>query len=759
MTTFYPQEPTKWTTALEEIYAKQSDRLKRHKEQLRQRDQQMVKKAENESLAKTFGALAQFSSTVGAAVQAGKKRHETWKEKYKLGLSTSKEWLHNQETIDKIRKLRYKEEKEKVSHQPEIDKLVSILRKDGENSAAFDLLNVSGRRLAAQNELLAQNAAAGHTVASMRDFYEDNGLHDKVKEVDTNSSNPDYMKGMLFEYQRDRLAHLNLNDDAIAGILGGELKRQRDTAGGTVKAKANAAVSDKDDIRILTQIETANSVGTFEESVWSVRKSLIKEGKFQEYTDADGKVVTVNQQVDKYLFETLNDLSHDGLINTSQLQPYIDSGFKHPAGKNGESTPGEILFTKEQVNRLIKSTQFGEGRYVSIRTQLDTEKLAEIQARRSQGIETEEDSEALDRIDQRGLVSDKSVQDVRDIDVADNTPESYQIAKEENISYYTGSKQSHRLKDKENFKYIQNDGVRNELGKLVEKDEQYYRSVELPTTHKGFVDAAEEDLKISPSQKGKLDKGVVSTSGTFKDLSSKVALKRQELHTELRKDYPDNPVRAKEEAEKAFETWKVENGYYETDRNNNPKAGILSADISGRYRIFEDTRAAKLERSGISTKRNKDLWFNRKKKALNESGGNIKKALDTANSFTDPPDLLSVFQGKPDEKGVIKPYYSVELIVKARALRIQPSELVRRQIIALQNNGEQSDKDFVKKHGLDKYLKVLEDDPAIKMEQALENLAKDNLLFIWKNGIETMTGKQITRFIDELSGIKLDDPK
>ena len=82
MTKYYPQAPTDWTTALEKIYAKQSEQLRRHHDQLRQRDQQMVRKAQNESLANTFSALAQFSSTVGAAVQAGKKRHETWKEKY-----------------------------------------------------------------------------------------------------------------------------------------------------------------------------------------------------------------------------------------------------------------------------------------------------------------------------------------------------------------------------------------------------------------------------------------------------------------------------------------------------------------------------------------------------------------------------------------------------------------------------------------------------------------------------------------------------
>ena len=420
MTKYYPQAPTDWTTALEKIYAKQSEQLRRHHDQLRQRDQQMVTKAQNENITQLFGSLAQFSSSVSQAVKASKAKKETWKEEYKVGLNTSKDWLQNRDAIDRIRELQYKKKKGELTSQPEIDELSTLLYKAEKDPAAFALLNVSGRRLASQNELLAQNAAAGHSEATMRKYFEDNNLEDRLEELEANKDNEDYIAGMFYGYQRERLSHLNLNDDAIAGILGGELRRQRDTVRGTTKAKAMSAVSDKDDLRILTQLKTANLVGTFEESVWSIRDSLIKEGRFQEYTDTDGKVVTVNQQVDRYLFETLNDLSNDGLVNVSQLQPYLQSGFKHPAGKGGESTPGEILFTKEQVNRLIKSAQFGESRYVSIQTQLDTNSLQQIKTRRAQGIINAEDNDLLDKISHRGLVSDESIEGVREVKPQDS---------------------------------------------------------------------------------------------------------------------------------------------------------------------------------------------------------------------------------------------------------------------------------------------------------------------------------------------------
>ena len=42
-------------------------------------------------------------------------------------------------------------------------------------------------------------------------------------------------------------------------------------------------------------------------------------------------------------------------------------------------------------------------------------------------------------------------------------------------------------------------------------------------------------------------------------------------------------------------------------------------------------------------------------------------------------------------------------------------------------------------------------------EKALENYSKSGLLFIWKDGIQNMSGNQIQRLVDELSDFKLVD--
>ena len=84
---------------------------------------------------------------------------------------------------------------------------------------------------------------------------------------------------------------------------------------------------------------------------------------------------------------------------------------------------------------------------------------------------------------------------------------------------------------------------------------------------------------------------------------------------------------------------------------------------------------------------------------------------------------------------------------------MQPAQLLLRQIQALKNSKDFKDQDFYKRHNLAAYEEVLKNDPAIKIEEALVNMTDNKgkkLLFLWQNGVETMTANQITRLIDEL---------
>ena len=367
---------------------------------------------------------------------------------------------------------------------------------------------------------------------------------------------------------------------------------------------------------------------------------------------------------------------------------------------------------------------------------------------------------ALRSMANAGLKETKQYKELEDTDVTFQRPEAVADIRQANHGYLAGSLQHHRLKDKKNFETIKSGSVKGELNALVLADEQYYRDVSLPTTHKGHVDAAEERLKSSPSQKKRISGlAQVIDDPEFDKLSNEVALKRQEFHIIARAENPDNNVRASAQAEDAFAKWEIANGINEVDTGDNDNAGILSATPEGIYRISKEKRAALYESSARGTLSNSRQWGQDMSTAYIQSGGNKEAALNTANSFTSHGDIQAavIENAVVDDRNNFKPYYSPEIIFKARALRIQPAQLLLKQIQALNKSSNYNDKQFYKRYNLKQYEEILKKDPGIKIEEALVNMADDKgekLLFLWRNGVENMTANQITRLIDSLSGFK-----
>ena len=367
---------------------------------------------------------------------------------------------------------------------------------------------------------------------------------------------------------------------------------------------------------------------------------------------------------------------------------------------------------------------------------------------------------ALRSMANAGLKDTKRYKELEDTDVTFQRPEAVADIRQANHGYLAGSLQHHRLKDKKNFETIKSGSVKGELNALVLADEQYYRDVSLPTTHKGHVDAAEERLKSSPSQKKRISGlAQVIDDPEFDKLSNEVALKRQEFHIIARAENPDNNVRASAQAEDAFAKWEIANGINEVDTGDNDNAGILSATPEGIYRISKEKRAALYESSARGTLSNSRQWGQDMSTAYIQSGGNKEAALNTANSFTSHGDIQAavIENAVVDDRNNFKPYYSPEIIFKARALRIQPAQLLLKQIQALNKSSNYNDRQFYKRYNLKQYEEILKKDPGIKIEEALVNMADDKgekLLFLWRNGVENMTANQITRLIDSLSGFK-----
>ena len=445
----------KWHEPLADYYSKHAQDLERNlADASNQRNQKAAIKAAESfvptatKIGNTFTALVNAKNAID---NANKAKDAKDKKKYWASLNNEPWWIANNADLLKHKEYQYrikKGEKFEGSAQQEIDRLAEQFKIENLPEVAQEILNASGRRLADQNELLARNAIAGASRASMLVDPDWEGADAWTAAGD----NTDKKDSIFKKYQLDKIEHLNLNDDAIAAVLGQELIRQSQTVRGTSKAAAVQAVSTADHRRIHTQLITANSVGSLEQGVWSARDDLIKSGNFKK-----NEYQTVNQQVDEYLYQTLDKLAADGFITESQLQPYIDSGFAHPAGLDGVSTPGKLLFNKDQVNGLVASARLGSGRHVAVKLSIAKNQLGGLKDEALRGGDVEA---RLQDIEHQFPELKEQIDDVRNTNVKDNTPEAYAVEKEDwEIELENGN----IVASKEAAKLIKNKKLRDEV--------------------------------------------------------------------------------------------------------------------------------------------------------------------------------------------------------------------------------------------------------------------------------------------------------
>ena len=415
------QAPTDFHSKLWENAADERRKGKEHEARMITNDARTQKIIENESLAKLLKAVETTSTSIkkfNYTREKAKAKEEIdfrAKEEHKHYLSPW--WQENKTEVGELRRVEYLQEKDGVlqsDDQKIFDRLSAKFYDKELPAGAEELLNASGRRLIFQNELIARNSVVGLDKTRMIDDPNFN-LEEWVKR----ENDVDGQTAMFREWQISKLAHLNLSDKALFGVLGGELKRQASTVRTGLKANTIRAVTDANDIRWNTVIQEGLKTGSFQDVMLDWREDLIKSGQYKPILDTDGTTVlqTIDQQADAFIMETLEDLAIDGYLQTTQLEPYINKDIVHPAGK----TPGTTFISKEQINSLITRTDAGGVRHLGVQTQHDYTDLARARQIELAGGDA---SRLLDKIENRGLVKKEEINKVRNVQVAENTTEA-----------------------------------------------------------------------------------------------------------------------------------------------------------------------------------------------------------------------------------------------------------------------------------------------------------------------------------------------
>ena len=738
-----PQKVTDWVTPLEKVYARQSQQLDRYHNQLRERDRQ--EQAATINLPEIASQLASFSKTIGQVMEA----RETNQQK-----KTDFDW--NQfSNPDQIR----------------LEKLIkegSVI--DDHNEFMKTIANDTTLSSSAKLSLQSKSGAYFHRLRKTIGFQKiNNAYYDLNKEINTEGSkhalayarvkhDPKQAQKYIDDYIGNELTALGFDKDAIFHYFGSAIADRS-------RSKAHLDSINETKIRLAEHTATLGSnintqnelINTDPHGVARLLQSTIFENT--------NKALGIDQTQAKHNVS----VQIERLLDTGEIQyeSVIANNYglvEHPSGditvteSNQDQYPGfkigaklgkgELLFGIEDQKQWLAASNRYKKRIIAENTANVINQGISIEASIAKGdrsIEelTELKNNGLDLIERTLGKEHKSYKSLNNLDVTLQKPESYAAIKEEWQPYYNGNKKGQRLQNEATIKEIQNVKVRNELLDLIKEDKAIRSSIGYPATFKVNNDLTGEKI-INANETLNEESHLTGAVG---HMQIEITQKRDWFLADALDRFPDDPQTAFGQADEAWEKWLTKEGFYVTA--DKPGAGRFSPETTGEYKNYKMWRSADLESRGIGDQKNLIKWGSKVSKAklqsylTKEEGENeTERVLNTVNSVTDPEDLIGVWVTG-------NPVYSPEIIIKARLLRTQPSNLVKKQLQALIKSPDKRHQLLVKRFGLVEKLKNLKT-PDIDLEEKIIELGNRDLISIVKNGINYASPKQLKRILDEL---------
>ena len=746
MTKFYATEPTDWVTALDKIYAKQSEQLKRWHDQQRTRDQQMVTKAQNENIANLFGSVAQFSSTVNQAVQKSQARQEKKDAKYQDDIYTMLSM--NPDLKEKIIKFtrEYDGESDEIfkSHRFLTDLERSVGDKNKEALQA--LLKRDPRRMIILQETLARDFT-NQLPKLTSDYIANHPLTDANGNKLTNAE----ITKLENDFKSKELQRFGISEKLAAKIVVGEVNRQTETKKGVRTAKINSNFHTQLRASAKAIFRTASGSVDTKALPESIHKEIVlRSSNFKKLDDG----TTALQQATEEVVNDLIELADNGYIPMGALAGLADYKFEHSAGADGKASVIDAFFAKDgrHFNRLIRGVERGQSKFIATQTGIDQAALEEIEVRRSQGIIKAEDNDLLDKISHRGLVSDESIEGVREV-----KPQDSNFFVNES-KYFETTKIDGTFLTKSNIARakLNDSNIANEQEAIIKSQ----KSQQFPT----FEERIETNNKLiaEDSDDRTFDVKTDSYGGnTWKgQLSAEMAQAEDLLYMKYYNLNPNDPdIKTKVLID--MEQLKKKNGF--GIKVGDPGAGIWSKDKDGNYPNFVRAKIG-----AITIKENESTYesnFITSWNNLDDVPGETKvdTFLNTPGTVLPPKEVIDIITSE-------NPQFSPKFIYKVGRLPRKPKGKALVQMAkALIDSDKPEIQQLVKQSGLESKLKELttlkkgeEQTPLQKLIEAEEFLTEvvskiadpdvDNLKKrIDKVGWENLSPKEQLRFANGIN--------
>ena len=417
-----------YTEGLGKYYADEERKRREHYERLRQRDQRELEVAKLESPLGVIKDLAQLSSTIAkvvkqqeAAAQAKKAEDlDKWTNLLATHPGAAKDLADYKKSYDGKRSAFDADE-------PAWQKF----KRDQIAKGRIDFVRVA-ESVNAKQEVILMEAVAEEEGVRIRSpeafnkYLASKEISAKdLKKYNEAGEGSDYREQVKLNWRKRELEGLDLSDELISKVIIGDLKRKQSSERGTARALASAKYD---------QVRKAKTQAIFGQKANSLTASMLPQafkdatlarvGNFTDIKEGDKVVKTAfSQAADSVLadFMEININSHVPQLALTEIE---DFKFPHPAGKNGEANIIEAFFKKdsEVFNKIIAGNKIGSSKYLQVQTRLDLAELAQARVDKFAGKDV---SKRLNRLQSRGLVPVKDINEVRNVNIEQQTPEVF----------------------------------------------------------------------------------------------------------------------------------------------------------------------------------------------------------------------------------------------------------------------------------------------------------------------------------------------
>ena len=433
-------EITDWVSPLEKVYQRQMSQLDRQHQYLRERDKQAEEADPGVVALKTFKNILEFGGAAAKLYQAHKGAQAKGDAEFKTKLAQTPAMLQTAEAVNSSIK-NYNENQFVIRQQDALSYAIKGLNTSDAAGAQEAALQI--QKFTPRQRILYKEFLAGKTLqtlpydAFITDIAQNNPkLHEQVA-----SGSPDFIQGTYLQWQRDQLAHLDLNEEAFTALTTSELRRQQSTAETINKVSSLQRVATAKDIQFDEYVDAQKFDGVgLNRYLSTYKEQLIKEGKEVVSQEEHPEGLTEEQQADEIIYNRLNRLALDGRIPSETLTNAKES---------------LTFFSKDKINQLVRSADLGKTRMLGLETADDQNEYKRIKISQLQG---NDESAAIQRLRNRRLIPEKQISELENRSIADQSEEKYRAT----MTQYRDAIIRGNL-DTEELKLIKNDRAREEL--------------------------------------------------------------------------------------------------------------------------------------------------------------------------------------------------------------------------------------------------------------------------------------------------------